>query len=167
MRTRAGTTSTMVVATMTELVVRSARWGTVAVVAPLAAAALAVATGWGVAHPPASSGKATSTGQESDAAGQAVAAAEDSAGLDKSMLVLEQTATSEQARVLRLQKILHHLQARAQAVSRAPLPGGGGGYSTPLTAARGSGGGAVAAPPRVSAQAAAPAPATHTSTGAS
>lgn len=160
----AGSASTMVVATMTEPVGRSARWGPVAIVAPLAAAALAGATSWGVAHPPGSTGNATSTGQESAAAGQAVADGEDSVGLDKSMLVMEQTATRERARVLRLQKILHRLQARTQAVSRAPLSGGGG-YSSPLTAVGGSGGGAVAAPPRVSALA--PVPATHASTGAS
>jgi hypothetical protein len=165
MGTTAGSASTMAVATMPEPVGRSARWGTVAVVAPLAAAALAVATSWGVAHPPGSSGTAASTGQESDAAGQAVADGEDSAGLDKTMLALEQAATSERARVLRLQKILHRLQARTRAVSRAPLSGGGGGYSTPLTTVGGAGGGTVAAPPRVSALA--PAPATHTSTGAS
>lgn len=142
---------------MTEPVGRSARWGTVAVVAPLAAAALAVATGWGVAHPPASSGKTSSTGQESDAAGQAMAAGEDSYGLDKSMLVLQRTAAAEQARVIRLEKLLDRLQARTRALARAPLPSSGAATA----------GGGVAAPPRVSAQAPAPRPATHTSTGAS
>jgi hypothetical protein len=149
---------------MTEPVGRSARWGTVALVAPLAAAALAGATSWGIAHPPASSGKSTSTDQGSNAAGQAAAGGEETRKLDKSMLVLQRTATNEQARVIRLQKILNRLHARTRALSHAPLPGSGGVSSTSPASAGGVG---VAAPPRVSAQAPAPAPATHTSTGAS
>lgn len=159
MMTRASTTSTTVVATMTDRFGRSARWGTAAIVAPLAAAALAVATSWGVAHPPDSSGKNTSSDKPSDDAGRTPVTGHEPRGIDKSMLVLQRTATAEQVRVIRLQKRLHLLHARTRALSRAPLP----------SSREASAGGVVAAPPRVSAQAPAPAPApaTHASTGAS
>jgi hypothetical protein len=152
---------------MTELG-RTARWGTAALVAPLAAAALSAATSWGAAHPPAASGKNSSTDQQSDAAvsagGQATAA------LDKSRLALQQQATAEQEAVIRLQKILHRLHARTRALARAPMPGVSGGTSAggtmPVAGSTG-GQGAVAAPPVVAAAPAAPPPTTHSSTGAS
>jgi hypothetical protein len=149
---------------MTELG-RNARWGTAAVVAPLAAVALAAATTWGVAHPPAASGKNTSADKPSVAGppDRAVAPGQQTAGLDKSRLALQQQASTEQARVIRLQKILNGLNAHTRAVARAPLPGFSGGSSTVRSASTG-GTVTVAAPPRL---AAAPAPATHTSTGAS
>lgn len=142
---------------MTEPAGRSARWGTLAVVAPLAAAALAAATGWGVAHPPAMSG--TNASEAGLSAGQTGAAAQDTAGFDKSLHALQQQASTQQARVVRLQKMLNRLHAQTRALARAPLTGaiGSGSVSAGGTVS-------VAAPPRVTA---APAPATHASTGAS
>lgn len=155
------------VVAMTELG-RSARWGTAAFVAPLAAVALAAATGWGVAHPPAASGKNTTADKPSDAgpADRAVAAGQQTAGLDKSGLALQQQASTEQARVVRLQKVLNRVNARTRALANAPLPGFSGGSSTVRTVSSG-GTITVAAPPRVSTAPAPAAPATHASTGAS
>lgn len=157
---------------MTEPVGRSARWGTIVVVAPLAAAALAVATSWGVTHPPVASGQSSSTGQASAPAvpaGHEDSAGQDTAYLDKSVLALQQQALTERGRVIRLQRILDRVNARTRAVARAPLTGVGDSSSTGRSASAGSGGGgSVAAPPRVAAAPArAAAPATHTSTGAS
>jgi hypothetical protein len=153
---------------MTEPVGRSARWGTAAVVAPLAAAALAAATGWGVAHQPSASGKNSPQSSGTAAsAGRAVAAGQEPAALDKSLIALQQQASTEQARVIRLQKILNRLNAHTRALARAPLPGYNGASSaggSVSVAGSGGAGAAVAAPPPV---VAAPAPATHTSTGAS
>ena len=155
---------------MTELG-RTARWGTAALVAPLAAAALSAATSWGAAHPPAASGKNSSTDQQSDAAVSAGGAGgQATAALDKSRLALQQQATAEQEAVIRLQKILHRLHARTRALARAPMPGVSGGTSAGGTMPVGgstSGQGAVAAPPVVAAAPAAPPPTTHGSTGAS
>jgi hypothetical protein len=161
-----------VVASMTELG-RTARWGTAALVAPLAAAALSAATSWGAAHPPAASGKNSSTDQQSDAAVSAGGAGgRATAALDKSRLALQQQATAEQAAVIRLQKILHRLHARTRALARAPMPGLSWGTAAggTMPVARSTGGQvAVAAPPVVAAAPApaAPAPTTHVSTGAS
>jgi hypothetical protein len=164
--TMAGTTA---VVTMTDLG-RTARWGTAALVAPLAAAALAAATSWGAAHPPVTSGQNSSTDQQPDvAAGPALVLRQETRSLDKSRLALQQQATTEQARVIRLQKILDRLHARTQALARAPIPGLGGSSRTggAISVHSPAGGQvAVAAPPRVAA-APAPAPATHGSTGAS
>ena len=130
----------------------SAGWRTAVVLAPAAAAALAVATGWAVAHPP--EGSATS-------APKAAAPAADTA-VDHTDIRLHRQALAAQARVVALTKALHRLRARTDALRSAPLPGAGGGGS--VTVSSGGGGSvSVAAPP----VAAAPAPATHTSTGAS
>jgi hypothetical protein len=153
---------------MTELG-RAARWGTAALVAPLAAAALSAATSWGAAHPPATSGKNSSTDQPADvAATGAGVAGQDTAALDKSRLVLQRQATAEQAAVIRLQKMLTRLNARTRALARAPIPGVSAGTSMPVVSSTG-GQLAVAAPPVVAAAPApaAPAPTTHGSTGAS
>ncbi|MGZ4469389.1 MAG: hypothetical protein ACXVXB_12980 [Nocardioidaceae bacterium] len=159
---------------MTEAVGRSARWGTLAVVAPVAAAVFAAATGWGVAHPPATSGKSSSASPVSDPPPADRAAASGPEGgvrLDKPLVALQQRALTEQARVIRLQRTLNRLNARTRAITRAPLPGsagaasGGGSASLPRS---GGGAVAVAGPPRVATSPArAAAPATHTTTGAS
>jgi hypothetical protein len=152
---------------MTELG-RAARWGTAALVAPLAAAALSAATSWGAAHPPAASGKNSSTDQAADVAATGAGVAGQDAALDKSRLVLQRQATAEQAAVIRLQKMLTRLNARTRALARAPIPGVSAGASMPVVSSTG-GQVAVAAPPVVAAAPApaAPAPTTHGSTGAS
>jgi hypothetical protein len=168
--TKVETAATTAVAAMTELG-RTARWGTAALVAPLAAAALSAATSWGAAHPPAASGKNSSTDQPADVAA-AGAAGQDTAALDKSRLVLQRQATAEQAAVIRLQKMLNRLNARTRALARAPIPRANGAASTggvlPVVSSTGGQAG-VAAPPVVAAAPApaAPAPTTHGSTGAS
>jgi hypothetical protein len=170
--TKVETAATTAVAAMTELG-RTARWGTAALVAPLAAAALSAATSWGAAHPPAGSGKNSSTDQPADvAATGAGAAGQNTAALDKSRLVLQRQATAEQAAVIRLQKMLNRLNARTRALARAPIPRANGAASTggvlPVVSSTGGQAG-VAAPPVVAAAPApaAPAPTTHGSTGAS
>ena len=131
----------------------SAGWRTAVVLAPAAAAALAVATGWAVAHPPEGSATSVAVPEAAPAADPAV---------DHTDIRLHRQALAAQARVVALTKALHRLRARTDALRSAPLPGAGGGGS--VTVSSGGGGSvSVAAPP----VAAAPAPATHTSTGAS
>jgi hypothetical protein len=153
------------VAAMTKPLGRRARWGSVALVAPLAAGALAAATSWGVAHQPATSGTSSSPGEASDDGVQAVSAVQETQGRDKSLVALQKQASTEQARVIRLQHILHRVNARTRALALAPIPGYHGASSTgSVSVGSSSAGGTVAAPPR---GVAAPAPATHASTGAS
>ena len=132
----------------------SAGWRTAVVLAPAAAAALAVATGWAVAHPP--------EGSASTASAPTAAAPAADPAVDHTDIRLHRQALAAQARVVALTKALHRLRARTDALRSAPLPGAGGGGSVTVSS---SGGGSVsvAAPP----VAAAPAPATHTSTGSS
>ena len=138
---------------MTDARGTSAGWRTAVVLAPAAAAALAVATGWAVAHPPEGSATSVTTPEAAPAADPAV---------DHTDIRLHRQALAAQARVVALTKALHRLRARTDALRSAPLPGAGGGGS--VTVSSGGGGSvSVAAPP----VAAAPAPATHTSTGAS
>ena len=161
---------------MTERMARNIKWGTAAVVAPLAAGALTAATAWGVAHPASVAKKATATQDQPEVASGRPVAVVDRSSLDKPTIVLSQAATAEQARVVRLQKALARLHAQTRALSRRPIPGSGGGTTglVPRTYAA-SGGGVVAAPPAVAvrapaprpAPAPAPAPVKHTSTGAS
>jgi hypothetical protein len=146
---------------MTERLGSTAGWRTAAVVAPAAAAALALATGWALQHPPA-------TAASSPAAPAAPAGPADEApfGSDHSDLTLQQRALAERARVVRLTQRLRKVQARTTAERSAPVgavSSGGTGY---LSTA-GGGSVSVAAPPAPVARAATPAPATHTSTGAS
>jgi len=125
----------------------------VVVLAPAAAGALAVGTGWALAHPPR---------DQAVAAGSAVTAADEPQAVDRSDALLHQQALTAQRRVEHLTRALHHLRARAEALRVAPLPGAG---SSGFTARPSSGGGGVSVPaPPV---ASAPRPATHTSTGAS
>ena len=125
----------------------------VVVLAPAAAGALAVGTGWALAHPPR---------DQAVAAGSAVTAADEPQAVDRSDALLHQQALTAQRRVEHLTRALHHLRARAEALRAAPLPGAG---SSGFTARPSSGGGSVSVPaPPV---ASAPRPATHTSTGAS
>jgi hypothetical protein len=155
---------------MTEHIGRTARWGTLALVAPMAAGAFAVATAWGNAHQPTT---AVSNGSSDDEDEQATAAGtaqgEDAAPLDKSLVTLQQQALAEQARVTRLQHALDRVRARTRALRRAPLPGVSGpalgGSSSQSTSSHSGGSTAAAPPPVVSAPA--PAPATHAKTGAS
>jgi len=125
----------------------------VVVLAPAAAGALAVGTGWALAHPPR---------DQAVAAGSAVTAADEPQAVDRSDALLHQQALTAQRRVEHLTRALHHLRARAEALRAAPLPGAGAsGFVAPPS----SGGGSVSVPaPPV---ATAPRPATHTSTGAS
>lgn len=129
-------------------------WLAAAVLAPAAAGALALGTGWAVAHPP--------RDQAVAAAPTATTADDPDALLDRTDARLHQQALAAQDRVVHLTRALHRLRARARALRSAPLPGAGG---RGVAATRSSGGGTVSvpAPPVV----AAPAPATHTSTGAS
>jgi hypothetical protein len=166
--TATSTRAETAVATMTDLG-RTARWGSAALVAPLAAAALAAATSWGAAHPPAGSGKNSSTEQAADpdaAEGGAVAAGQETP-LDKHLLFLQQRAMTEQASVLHLEKKLNRLKRRTRAIARAPIPGVGGGSSTAGVVSANGGQISIAGPPRVQAAPAPAPPATHSSTGAS
>ena len=125
----------------------------VVVLAPAAAGALAVGTGWALAHPPR---------DQAVAAGSAVTAADEPQAVDRSDALLHQQALTAQRRVEHLTRALHQLRARAEALRAAPLAGAG---SSGFTARPSSGGGSVSVPaPPV---ASAPRPATHTSTGAS
>jgi len=125
----------------------------VVVLAPAAAGALAVGTGWALAHPPR---------DQAVAAGSAVTAADEPQAVDRSDALLHQQALTAQRRVEHLTRALHQLRARAEALRAAPLAGAG---SSGFTAQPSSGGGSVSVPaPPV---ASAPRPATHTSTGAS
>jgi hypothetical protein len=125
----------------------------VALMAPAAAGALAVGTGWALAHPPRD--QAVASGATSTAAD------EPDLALGRTDARLHQQALAAQRRVEHLTRALHHLRARAEALRAAPLPGAGGGFAAPTS----SGGSSVSVPaPPV---AAAPRPATHTSTGAS
>jgi hypothetical protein len=151
---------------MTEHVGRTAKWGTLALVAPMAAGAFAMATAWGKAHQPITAiSNGATDGEDDEAPAAAAARGADTAPLDKSLVALQEQARAEQARATRLQRALEHVQARTRALRRSPLPGAGGpavgGGSTSHT----SGTTAVAPPPVVAAPA--PAPATHTKTGAS
>lgn len=154
------------VAAMTKPLGRSARWGTVALVAPLAAGALAAATSWGVTHQPATSGTSSAPREASEDGVQAVSAVQEAQGRDKSLIALQKQASNEHARVIRMQQILHRVNARTRALARTPIPGyrGVAPSTRSLSLGSSSAGTTVAAPPRV---AAAPAPATHASTGAS
>ena len=127
------------------------RWGALAVVAPAAAVALAAATGWAIANPPATSGT-------SAVAPVGSVGGEQGGAVDKPLASLQQLAVAERARVIRLQQRLHRINARTQAIAHAPVPGAAGASSR--------GGGHVSAPPPVVA-APRPLPGTHTSTGAS
>ncbi len=126
----------------------------VALMAPAAAGALAVGTGWALAHPPRD--QAVASGATSTAAD------EPDLPLGRTDARLHQQALAAQRRVEHLTRALHHLRARAEALRAAPLPGAGGsGFAAPTS----TGGSSVSVPaPPV---AAAPRPATHTSTGAS
>ena len=126
----------------------------VVVLAPAAAGALAVGTGWALAHPPR---------DQAVAAGSAVTAADEPhQAVDRTGALLHQQALTAQRRVEHLTRALHQLRARAEALRAAPLAGAG---SSGFTARPSSGGGSVSVPaPPV---ASAPRPATHTSTGAS
>jgi hypothetical protein len=151
--------------TMTEHMGRTARWGTLALVAPMAAGAFAVATAWGNAHQPTTSASSTD-GADAPAAG--TAQAQVAATLDKSLVALQQQALAEQARVTRLQQALERVRTRTRALRRAPLPGVGGpavGGSSSQSTSSHVGTTAAAPPPVVTAPA--PAPATHAKTGAS
>ena len=129
-------------------------WRSATVLAPAAAAALAVATGWAVAHPP--------PGSAAPTAAPHVVPVERTA-VDRVDVRLHRQALAAQDRVVHLTRVLHRVQARTRALRDAPLRVGGvstGGY------AAGRGGGvSVPAPPVAAAPA--PAPASHTSTGAS
>jgi outer membrane protein TolC len=126
----------------------------VVVLAPAAAGALAVGTGWALAHPPR---------HQAVAAGSAVTAADEPhLAVDRTDARLHQQALTAQRRVEQLTRALHHLRARAEALRAAPLPGAGASGFAPGPSGVG-GGVSVPAPP----VATAPRPATHTSTGAS
>jgi hypothetical protein len=141
---------------MTESLGRSTRWGTAAVVAPAAAAALALATGWAVANQPHPSGPP---------AAKPAAAQQGQRQIDHRVLDLSRQAQAQLGRVSRLERALRRLNARAEAVRRAPLPSSGGASSGGGTVLASSGGssGSVPGPPVVSA----PQPAAHASTGGS
>ena len=126
----------------------------VVVLAPAAAGALAVGTGWALAHPPQ---------DQAVAAGSTVTAADEPLlAVDRADARLHQEALTAQRRVEHLTRALHHLRARAEALRAAPLPGAGASGFVPPPS---SSGGSVSMPaPPV---ATAPRPATHTSTGAS
>jgi hypothetical protein len=127
---------------MTERPGRTAGWGALAVVAPAAAVGLAAATGWAIANPPATAPAGTST---------AAPVGRPDATTDKPLARLERQALAERARVVALQATLQRLRARTAAIRDAPPPSSG----------------SVLAPPPPAAPAQQPAPATHTSTGAS
>ena len=141
----------------------SAGWRTTAVVAPAAAAAFAVATGWALQHPP----EAVPASAPAVVTGPA-AAAEPPFAVDRAQVALQDRAQLLHGRVVRLERVLARLRARTEAVRQAPLPAFAGGPGAQPAAGtsvgRTSGGGSVAPPPVA---APAPAPATHTSTGAS
>lgn len=147
---------------MTEVRGTAAGWRTAAVMAPVAAAALAMATGWALENQPVTEGSATPT-----AVAAAPARPAEELVLDRVDAALQQRALSTRARVVALTRAIARTQARIEAVRSAPLPGAGGssGGST-VVRSPGSGGGSVPAPPAHPA-APAPAPASHTSTGAS
>lgn len=128
------------------------RWGALAVVAPIAGVALAAATGWAIANPPATSG--TPAVAPVDTVGQ-----QQGGAVDKPLASLQQRAVTERARVIRLQQTLHRINAWTQAIAQAPVPGAAGASS------RGGGHVSIAPPPVVAAPG--PVPGTHTSTGAS
>jgi hypothetical protein len=139
---------------MTDIRRSTTGWLAVAVLAPAATGALAVGTGWALAHPPR---------EQAVAAGSAITAADErDLVVDRSEARLHRQALAAQDRVAHLTRVVHRLRARAEALRAAPLPGAGvSGFAAPPS----SGGGRVSVPaPPV---AAAPAPATHTSTGAS
>jgi hypothetical protein len=143
---------------MTERLGNAAGWRTAALVAPAAAAALAVATGWALQHPPAPAASST------PAQATPVAPAETAPfGADHGELTLHERALAERARVVRLTTMLRKVQARTKAVRSAALDGGSTGYAGPSGAASVR----VAAPPAPVARHSASAPATHTTTGAS
>lgn len=146
---------------MTEQRGSSAGWRTTAMVAPAAAAAFAVATGWAVQHPPATASTSTPATVSTPAA-----PVEPPFAVDRAQVSLQNRAQALHSRVTRLERVLARLRARTEAVRQAPLPAGGSGAQpgTGVSAPGYSGGGSAVAPPPV---AAAPAPATHTSTGAS
>ena len=143
----------------------TAHWGAAAVVAPAAAAALALATGWALQHDPTASQHAAAASPARSPQSHPV----------RADLDLNARALGERDRVVALQRTLARVRAKVESVRTAPVPswrsftGGGSGGSTYVGgssgSSRSSGGGTVrvAAPPRVSA----PRPATHTSTGAS
>jgi hypothetical protein len=140
--------------TMTDTPRSTTGWLAVAVLAPAAAGALAVGTGWALAHPPRD--QAVASGATSAAADEA------DLPLDRTDARLHQQALAAQRRVEHLTRALHHVRARAEALRAAPLPGAG---ASGFAARASSGGGNVSVPaPPV---ATAPRPATHTSTGAS
>jgi hypothetical protein len=147
---------------MTEPRSSSAGWRTAAVLAPAAAAALAVTTGWAMAHPP--EGSATTA----PPLAPQVAPAPDPT-VDRGEARLHRQALAAQGRVGHLTRTLQQLRARTEALRAAPLEvlaaASPDGASTPRTG--GGGGVSVPAPPAPAAPAPAPAPATHTSTGAS
>lgn len=140
----------------------SAGWRTTAVVAPAAAAAFAVATGWAVQHPPATA--ATASTSAAATTGSPAAPVEPPFEVDRTQVSLQSRAQSLHARVTRLERALARLRARTEALRQAPLQAGGSGAQPGAGPTGYSGGGGSVAPPPV---AAAPAPATHTSTGAS
>jgi hypothetical protein len=162
---------------MTEPRGTSAGWRTAAVVAPAAAAAFALATGWAIEHPPESSDTGTSAAQTAQAAQPAQAAqaaqpAQADFRLERAGVALHRRALVTRSRVAHLNRVLTRLQARTEAIRIAALPhldgGSSGSSGSGSSAVRTSGGGGSAtipAPP--GARAPARAPATHTSTGAS
>ncbi len=145
-----------------------AHWGAAAVVAPAAAATLALATGWALQHDP-TPAKPLAPGAPAAAA----ALAEAPNHPQRVDLTLHARAVAERARVVTLQRRLARLRTRLDAVRKAPVPSwrafSGGAISGGTGAVRGSssGGGSVSvpAPPHLSAPA--PAPAAHASTGGS
>jgi outer membrane protein TolC len=138
---------------MTDTRRSTTEWLTVAVLAPATAGALAVGTGWALAHPP--------RDQQSVTAGSAMTVADEPDALpDRTEARLHQRALAAQDRVAHLTRTLHRLRARADALRSAPLPGAS---SSGVAATPAGGTVSVPAPPVP----AAPAPATHTSTGAS
>jgi hypothetical protein len=143
---------------MTEATGRGTGWGTLAVVAPAAAVALAAATGWAIANPPLTPDAPAAAAGPAGAADDLSPDQGPGSAVDKPLVRLEREALAERARVVRLEKRLHRINARTSAVARTPLP----------PAAGSSRAGSVAAPPRVApVPAPNPAPPTHTSTGAS
>jgi hypothetical protein len=144
---------------MTEPRSTTAGWRTAAVLAPAAAAALAVTTGWAMAHPP--EGPATTA----PPLAPQVASAPDPT-VDRDEARLHQQALAAQGRVGHLTRTLQRLRARTGALQAEPLEVVAAASPVGATMPRSSGGGGVSVPaPPVPAPA--PAPATHTSTGAS
>ncbi|MDQ1628851.1 MAG: hypothetical protein QOI54_2595 [Actinomycetota bacterium] len=146
---------------MTDARGSAAHWGVAAVVAPAAAAAMALSTGWALQHDPTASSTPVSA---------APAAATPHSRLSRSDLALSQAAVAERARVLRLDRTLARLRGQLAAVRQAPLPSrqslGSGGSTVSRVLPRSSGTVHVARPPVVRRPAPA-APKAHTKTGAS